>query len=89
MQVSSAGGLYYGQLGLQRSQNSLDQASSKVAAASSQSLDVDSTVNVSKVDTDIREGLVSAHTSELAAQANAKVIGAADNALGTLIDLNV
>lgn len=33
MQISSNGGLYYGQLGLQRSQQSLDQASAKVAEA--------------------------------------------------------
>ena len=80
MQISSNGGLYYGQLGLQRSQQSLDQASTKVAEAS--------TGRTSDGAREaIQSGLIDAKTSEINAKANARVIDTSNEMLGTLIDI--
>ncbi|WP_067214656.1 hypothetical protein [Marinomonas gallaica] len=86
MQISNNASFGYGQLGLQRSQNSLEQASANIANASVASLKDSTGLNSDNV---IRESLVDVKTSELNAKANAKVIGAADDMLGTLIDLKV
>lgn len=80
MQISSNGGLYYGQLGLQRSQQSLGQASAKVAEASTNRTSDDARDG-------IQSGLIDAKTSEINAKANAKVIDTSNEVLGTLIDI--
>ena len=80
MQISSNGGQYYGQLGLQRSQQSLDQASEKVAEASTNRTSDDARDG-------IQSGLIDAKTSEINAKANARVIDTANEVLGTLIDI--
>ncbi|ADZ90518.1 hypothetical protein [Marinomonas mediterranea] len=67
--------------GLQRSQSNLDNASSKVANAANPD-----TTNSSK---NIQDGLIEATTSELEAQANVKVLEAANNTIGSLIDITV
>ena len=89
MQISNSGGTYYGQLGLQRSQDSLQQASAQVADASTALQSVSDTGNVANPQADIQDGLINANFSELNAKANAKVIGAADDMIGTLIDIKV
>ncbi|SBS26334.1 hypothetical protein MAQ5080_00491 [Marinomonas aquimarina] len=90
MQISSAGSAYYGQLGLQRSQDNLQQASAEVASASTQIQSTPSdTANSSRPAADIQEGLINANVSELNAKANAKVIATSDDMLGTLIDIQV
>jgi len=90
----------YGQVGLQRSQDKLEQASEKVAQASthlvSQTPDqaTDKTTRQEQPPSErlygspIQDGLIEANSSKLEAQANAKVIGASDSNLGTLIDIN-
>lgn len=87
MQITNSGALNYGQLGLQRSQNNLDQASAQVASASTKQASVNDTSGTLDSGAEIRDGLVNANISELNAKANAKVIGAADDMLGTLIDI--
>ncbi|MBM6549698.1 hypothetical protein [Marinomonas ostreistagni] len=89
MQITNSGALNYGQMGLQRSQNNLDQASAQVASASTQLASVNNTNGTTNAGAEIRDGLVNANISELNAKANAKVIGAADDMLGTLIDIKV
>lgn len=89
MQIPSGGGSYYGQLGLQRSQDNLQQASAQVANASTVLQSVSDTGNVANPQADIQEGLINANVSELNAKANAKVMATADDMLGTLIDIKV
>lgn len=89
MQIPSGGSLYYGQLGLQRSQDNLQQASAQVANASTELQSVSNTRKEADPQADIQEGLINANMSELNAKANTKVIAVADNMIGTLIDINV
>lgn len=85
MQISNSGAFNYGQQGLQRSVNNLDQASAQVANASAPQTPAE----VQSSGSDIRDGLVKANVSELEAKANAKVIGTADDMIGTIIDISV
>lgn len=89
MQIPNGSSAYYGQLGLQRSQDNLQQASAQVANASTELQAVSDSGNVTNPQADIQDGLIDANVSELNAKANAKVIGAADDMLGTLIDIKV
>lgn len=89
MQISNSSSLYYGQLGLQRSQTNLDQASAEVASATAASQNASSPASSGVYGDDIQDGLIHAKQSELQAQANTKVIAAADGMLGTLIDITV
>ncbi|NVK73615.1 hypothetical protein C0J08_15695 [Marinomonas sp. CT5] len=80
----------YGQQGLHRSQEKLDQASQKVAQASTQTLSQPSTNKATGLHGSlIQDGLIEAKSSELEAQANAKVIDASDKTIGRLIDITV
>lgn len=89
MQIPSGGSANYGQLGLQRSQDSLQQASTQVANASTALQSVSDAGNTINPQADLQGDLINANISELNAQANAKVIGAVDEMLGTLIDVKV
>ena len=77
----------YGQQGLQHSQNKLDQASQKVAEASTQTLSQNTPKNSGIFGSSIQDGLIEAKSSELEAQANAKVIDSSDKIIGRLIDI--
>ncbi|NLQ16643.1 hypothetical protein HGG82_03260 [Marinomonas sp. M1K-6] len=79
----------YGQQGFQRSQDKLDQASQKVANASTQTLAQNSTQPNTRYGSPIQDGLIDAKSSELEAKANAKVIEASDKTIGRLIDITV
>lgn len=91
MQINSSSFLY-GQQGLQRSQNKLDQASQKVASASTQTLNqtpptTDAPASNARYGSDIQNGLIEAKSSELEAKANAKVIDTSNQTIGRLIDI--
>ena len=77
----------YGQQGLQRSQDRLDQASQKVASASTQTLGQNNTQTNTRYGSAIQDGLIEAKSSELEAKANANVINASDKTIGRLIDI--
>jgi len=77
----------YGQQGLQHSQNKLNQASQKVADASSQTLSQSSSKNSAIYGSPIQDGLIEAKSSKLEAQANAKVIDSSNKTIGNLIDI--
>lgn len=89
----------YGQKGFQSSQEKLDNASTKVAEAATrdinniahekqeQAADKNAAPHERRYGSPIQDGLIEAKTSELEAQANAKVIKAADGNIGTLIDI--
>lgn len=80
----------YGQQGFQRSQDKLDQASQKVADASTQTLSQPaSSKNTGLYGSPIQDGLLEAKSSVLEAQANAKVMDASDKTIGRLIDITV
>ncbi len=68
----------YGQVGLQRSQDNMSQAASDIAQASTQT---------NQGANRLQDGLIALKSSELEAQANAKVIAASDRTLGSLIDI--
>jgi|TARA_R110002167_G_C12443825_1_gene631071 hypothetical protein len=86
MQINNSSFLY-GQQGLQRSQDKLDQASQKVAEASTQTLSQNTPKNSGIYGSPIQDGLIEAKSSELEAQANAKVIDSSDKTIGRLIDI--
>lgn len=86
MQINNSSFLY-GQQGLQRSQDKLDQASQKVAEASTQTLSQNASKNSGIYGSPIQDGLIEAKSSELEAQANAKVIDSSDKTIGRLIDI--
>ena len=89
MQINNSS-FIYGQQGLQRSQDKLDQASQKVADASTQTLNQTSSNETSeRYGSAIQDGLIEAKSSVLEAQANAKVIDSSDKTLGRLIDITV
>lgn len=88
MQINHAS-FPYGQQGLQQSQDKLNQASQKVADASTQTLNQTPLRNTNLDNAPIQEGLIEAKSSELDAQANAKVIDSSDKAIGRLIDITV
>lgn len=87
MNITNTSALHAGQLGVQRSQHNLDQASAQVAQASTQTASVTSTDLPDSASANLREGLIDAKVSELEVKANAKVVGAADDMLGTIIDI--
>ncbi|MBJ7553521.1 hypothetical protein [Marinomonas spartinae] len=85
----------YGQNGLQGSQNRLDQASQKVAQASTQTVNQrnvnqnEATTNNARYGSPIQDGLIEAKQSALESKANAKVIDASNKTIGSLIDIKV
>ncbi|RBP82593.1 hypothetical protein EBI01_07850 [Marinomonas rhizomae] len=89
MQINNSS-LIYGQQGLQGSQKKLDQASQKVADASTQTLSQPTSIkNTGHYGSPIQDGLIEANSSELEAQANARVIDSSDKTIGRLIDITV
>lgn len=82
MQINSSSFLY-GQQGLQRSQDKLDQASQKVASASTQT----SEQTNARYGSVLQDGLLEAKSSELETMANARVIESSDKTIGRLIDI--
>lgn len=73
----------YGQVGLQRSQDTMQQAAKDIAHASTRSNgDVSNSPAAS-----LQDSLINLKSSELEAQANVKVIAAEDRTLGSLIDI--
>lgn len=89
MQINNSS-FIYGQQGLQRSQDKLDQASQKVADASTQTLSQPTaTKDAGLYGSPIQDGLIEAKSSELEAQANTKVIDSSDKTIGRLIDITV
>ena len=89
----------YGQIGLQRSQDKLNTASQTVASASTSNINdiskktAEETAKQAANPQDklygspTQDGLLEAKSSLLEAQANIKVIDAADDNLGSLIDI--
>ncbi|MBJ7536718.1 hypothetical protein [Marinomonas transparens] len=86
MQINASSFLH-GQTGLQNSQNKLDQASRKIADASTQTIGQQQSIEKSNSGSEIQDGLIEANSSKLEAQANAKVIDAANKSIGRLIDI--
>ena len=86
MQINNSSFLY-GQQGLQRSQDKLDQASHKVAQASTQTISQNPSRNSGVYGSSIQEGLIDAKSGQLDAQANAKVIDSSNKTIGSLIDI--
>lgn len=87
MEINSSS-FIYGQQGLQRSQDKLDQASQKVASASLPTLDPKAQ-QPDLYGSQVQDGLIEAKSSVLEAQANANVIEASDKTIGRLIDITV
>lgn len=85
----------YGQNGLQGSQNRLNQASQKVAQASTETVNTrnvnqnEATTNNARYGSPIQDGLLEAKQSELESKANARVIDASNQTVGSLIDIKV
>ena len=91
MQINTSS-FIYGQQGLQRSQDKLDQASQKVADSATRTLNQPTSTDSDNTDlygSPIQDGLIEAKSSVLEAQANAKVIDASDKTIGRLIDITV
>ncbi|QRV23285.1 hypothetical protein [Marinomonas foliarum] len=88
MEINSSS-FIYGQQGLQRSQDKLDQASQKVASASLPAVDQEAPQQPDVYGSQIKDGLIEAKSSVLEAQANANVIEASDKTIGRLIDITV
>ncbi|WP_369922484.1 hypothetical protein AB8E32_10560 [Marinomonas polaris] len=89
MQINNSS-FIYGQQGLQRSQYKLDQASQKVADASTQTLSQPTSAqNSGLYGSPIQDGLIEAKSSALEAQANVKVLDTSDKTIGRLIDITV
>ena len=86
MQIQNSSFLH-GQQGLQTSQNKLNQASQKVADASTHTLNQPQSNKPHNYDAQIRDGLIEANSSKLEAQSNAKVVDASNKTIGSLIDI--
>lgn len=91
MQVTNSSSFIYGQNGLHQSQNRLNEASQKVADASTKTINDTrgSQANQSRYGSQIQDGLVQAKISETDAKANARVIDASNKTIGSLIDIKV
>lgn len=88
MQIQNSPFLH-GQQGLQTSQNKLNQASQKVADASTQTLSQSPSNQPHVYGSQIQDGLIEANSSKLEAQSNARVIDSSNKTIGSLIDITV
>ncbi|TBR44300.1 hypothetical protein CBF23_002975 [Marinomonas agarivorans] len=89
---------YYGQIGLQRSQEKLDSAAYKVAQAATdvnnisqqsaqETANQEAPAHEKRYGSTVQDGLIETNSGKLEAQANAKTIEAADGNIGTIINI--